>query len=95
MTVTIEDFQLENYILEEELGRGDLTIVYRARRKSDDAVVALGVGKNMVDSIRHWCEVAQLVEPDPNPKKHSARRLLGRELLGDHGGILTARAWFR
>ncbi|MFC1974932.1 serine/threonine protein kinase [Chloroflexota bacterium] len=43
MTVTIEDFQFKNYILEEELGRGDLTVVYRARRKSDDAVVALKV----------------------------------------------------
>jgi serine/threonine protein kinase len=35
--------QLENYILEQELGRGDLTIVYRARRKSDEAVVAVKI----------------------------------------------------
>ena len=43
MTLSIDDIQLENYILEEELGRGDLTIVYRARRKTDDAVVAVKV----------------------------------------------------
>ncbi len=43
MTLSIENINLDNYILEEELGRGDLTIVYRARRKSDDAVVALKV----------------------------------------------------
>jgi serine/threonine protein kinase len=42
MTATIET-QLENYILEQELGRGDLTIVYRARRKSDEAVVAVKI----------------------------------------------------
>ncbi|MBI2936807.1 MAG: DUF4007 family protein [Thaumarchaeota archaeon] len=29
----------------------------------DDAVVILGVGKNMVASIRHWCEALNLIEP--------------------------------
>jgi serine/threonine protein kinase len=43
MTLSIDDIQLDNYILEKELGRGDLTVVYRARRKTDDAVVALKV----------------------------------------------------
>lgn len=51
----------------------------------DDALVLLGVGKNMVESIRHWCQVAQLVEPDPNVKKNSARSLrptdIARRLL--------------
>jgi len=42
MTVTA-DINLENYILEQEIGRGDVTIVYRGRRKSDDAVVAIKV----------------------------------------------------
>jgi hypothetical protein len=41
----------------------------------DDSLVLLGVGKNMVDSIRHWCQVAQLVEPVPNAKRKSARSL--------------------
>ena len=34
----------------------------------DDAIVHLGVGKNMVDSIRHWCQLTQLIEPIPGPK---------------------------
>ena len=28
----------------------------------DDAPVILGVGKNMVSSIRHWCSVSGLIE---------------------------------
>lgn len=35
----------------------------------DDAIVDLGVGKNMVESIRHWCQVAQLIEPCAASKK--------------------------
>jgi serine/threonine protein kinase len=42
MTVTLET-QLENYTLEKEIGRGDLTMVYQARRKSDDALVAIKI----------------------------------------------------
>lgn len=40
MTVTLE-IQLQDYILEEEIGRGDLAVVYRARRRSDGAAVAV------------------------------------------------------
>jgi serine/threonine-protein kinase len=40
MTVTLE-IQLQDYILEEEIGRGDLAIVYRARRRLDGAEVAV------------------------------------------------------
>jgi Protein of unknown function (DUF4007) len=29
---------------------------------SEDAIVELGVGKNMVDSIRHWCLVTGVIE---------------------------------
>ena len=29
---------------------------------SEDAAATLGVGKNMVDSIRHWCRVSGLIE---------------------------------
>ncbi|MCL4303820.1 MAG: protein kinase [Anaerolineae bacterium] len=39
-TVTLE-IQLQDYILEEEIGRGDLAIVYRARRRFDGAEVAV------------------------------------------------------
>ena len=38
-----------------------------------DALVLLGVGKNMVESIRHWCQVAQLIEPGPDAGKNSSR----------------------
>ncbi len=37
------EMQLEDYVLEEEFGRGDLTIVYRGRRKVDDAEVAIKI----------------------------------------------------
>ena len=30
----------------------------------DDATITLGVGKNMVRSIHHWCQVAGLIEGD-------------------------------
>ncbi len=32
----------------------------------EDALVALGVGKNMVKSIRHWCEALGLIERKPS-----------------------------
>jgi len=41
----------------------------------DDALVRLGVGKNMVDSIRHWCQVTQLVETDSEVKGNTGRHL--------------------
>ena len=42
MTTSVE-IQLENYTLEQEIGRGDLTTVYRGRRKSDGTTVAIKV----------------------------------------------------
>jgi hypothetical protein len=41
----------------------------------DDALVRLGVGKNMVDSIRHWCQVTQLLEPDSKDTGNTSRHL--------------------
>jgi len=46
----------------------------------DDALVLLGVGKNMVESIRHWCQVAQLIEFDPYAKKDATRILQPTEI---------------
>ena len=50
----------------------------------DDALVRLGVGKNMVSSIRHWCNVTQLIEFDPDAKAPNSRHLrpseIGRQL---------------
>jgi Protein of unknown function (DUF4007) len=42
----------------------------------EDALVRLGVGKNMVESIRHWCLVTQMVEEDPQIKRNNGRFLL-------------------
>ena len=33
---------------------------------SEDASVTLGVGKNMVDSIRYWCRVSRLIKIEKN-----------------------------
>ena len=40
MTPTPE-IEFENYTIEEEIGQGDVTIVYRARRESDNTLVAI------------------------------------------------------
>lgn len=32
--------------------------------RSDEAIVAFGVGKNMVDSIRYWCEATRMLKLD-------------------------------
>lgn len=55
----------------------------------EDAIVILGVGKNMVESIRHWCEVTQLVDGDIEATEGRTVKIkvstLGRKLLGAHG----------
>jgi len=55
----------------------------------DDAPVRLGVGKNMVGSIRHWCNVTQLIEDNPEYKKAKGIRLrvstIGQRLLAEDG----------
>lgn len=53
---------------------------------ADDAVVRLGVGKNMVQSIRYWCLATRVLEP----QKDSRGRVLspsdlGNRLLRDSG----------
>jgi len=55
----------------------------------EDALVLLGVGKNMVESIRHWCGVTQLIEEDNESKRKGAAALrvstIGRSLLAPGG----------
>jgi hypothetical protein len=55
----------------------------------EDALVHLGVGKNMVDSIRHWCQVTQMVEDVPTAKRPSGRELqvtsIARHLILEPG----------
>jgi len=38
--------------------------------REDDALVTLGVGKNMVDSIKYWCLATQVLEVDPEIKNN-------------------------
>ncbi len=55
----------------------------------EDALVSLGVGKNMVESIRHWCNVTRLIEENTERKKASGPLLrvseIGRRLLDQDG----------
>ncbi len=39
----------------------------------DDALVKLGVGKNMVASIHHWCLVTRMIEEKPSAKRKRGR----------------------
>ena len=41
----------------------------------DDAMVTLGVGKNMVQSIRHWCLATEALEEDQRIKNNRGRAL--------------------
>jgi hypothetical protein len=53
-----------------------------------DALVKLGVGKNMVRSIRHWCLATRMTEErqvENSRKRAIAPSVLGRELLSDNG----------
>lgn len=56
---------------------------------SDDAVVDLGVGKNMVRSIRHWCIATRVLEEGVNLPGSRTKELqastFGKHLLLDPG----------
>ncbi len=49
---------------------------------ADDAVVKLGVGKNMVNSIRHWLRAARLVYITPDKKETTP---LGTAIFSEDG----------
>ena len=52
----------------------------------DDAITTLGVGKNMVRSIRHWCLTAGVVEENTVERGGALRGSeLGKLLLADDG----------
>ncbi len=50
----------------------------------EDALVRLGVGKNMVQSIRHWCEVLGLIRAT-NRAGSAEVTPLGKKLFGSRG----------
>jgi len=52
----------------------------------EDAIVRLGVGKNMVRSIRHWCLATRVAEGEPKTRARSLRPSdFGNRLLSDGG----------
>ena len=55
----------------------------------EDAVVTLGVGKNMVRAIRHWGLVTKVLATSPNPLRPRMPLIkpssFGKALLGDDG----------
>lgn len=66
---------------------------------SDDAIIILGVGKNMVRAIRHWCETLDLVQ-SPRRGLYQATEL-GKNLFDldgwdpylEHPGTLWLLHW--
>ena len=59
---------------------------------SERATVTLGVGKNMVNSIRHWCLATGLIKKSKGPSDQGGKggqgfepTPLGKSLLGDDG----------
>src|SRR5215216_2855503 len=51
----------------------------------DDAITTLGVGKNMVRSIRHWCLAAGVLEENRESGPAMRQTALGKLLLADDG----------
>ncbi len=51
----------------------DLVVQDPAIFTRNDALVSLGVGKNMVRSIRHWCLATGVLEPQPDGPKSTLR----------------------
>lgn len=54
---------------------------------SKDAFVTLGVGKNMVSSIRHWCTVARLIKADPAQRGKLVPTEFGKAIFNDKNGF--------
>lgn len=52
---------------------------------NDDAMVRLGVGKNMVRSIRFWCKAFKIGKEPDSGKRIMERTHLGERILADDG----------
>ena len=52
---------------------------------SENASVTLGVGKNMVNSIRHWCSVAGLIYTDKSKRHRCVPTELGKAIFEENG----------
>lgn len=54
---------------------------------SEDATVTLGVGKNMVSSIRHWCTVARLIKIDKGQRVKLVPTEFGKVIFNNKDGL--------
>ena len=56
---------------------------------SNDALVRLGVGKNMVNAIRYWCQAFKVIEPVDGSGRSREYKPSdpGRGLLDDDSGL--------
>ena len=54
---------------------------------SENATVTLGVGKNMVASIRHWCQVSGLIKKDSLERGRFVSTPLGEAIFDDKNGF--------
>ena len=54
---------------------------------SENASVTLGVGKNMVSSIRHWCQVSGLIKTDPLERGQFVSTPLGKAIFDNNIGL--------
>ena len=95
-TMQTESLNYENYISRGEFGRhetftpryGWLKKGYDAVKsdgnifKAPDAIERLGVGKNMVRSIRYWCQAFKIIKPKDGSMVPTE---LGKKLLDDKG----------
>ena len=64
----------------------DLVCIDSEAFQRDDTVVRLGVGKNMVQSIRHWCLATRVLEEELKTRSRNLRPTdFGRKLLNNEG----------
>ena len=54
---------------------------------SENASVTLGVGKNMVASIKHWCQVSELIKADTRQRGRFDTTPLGEAIFNNDNGF--------
>jgi len=78
-----QSFTLRNtWLTKGVLGCHDDPALFRA----DDAMVSLGVGKNMVDAIKYWCLATQMVQDHPEERWSLQPTDIGKLLFIDGDG---------
>lgn len=54
--------------------------------RQPDAIVSLGVGKNMVEAIKYWCLATRMIEDHPEERFAHRPSPMGRKIFVDGGG---------